>query len=40
MMNAEEIALARQRLLIVFAMMLETIYDDAAVKVLVHPRSP
>jgi hypothetical protein len=33
-MNAEETALARQRLLIVFAMMLETIYDDAAVKVL------
>ncbi len=33
-MNAEETALARQRLLVVVAMMLETLYEDAAVQVL------
>jgi hypothetical protein len=34
MMNAEEAALARQRLLVVVAMMLEALYQESAVKVL------
>jgi hypothetical protein len=34
MMNTEEIALARQRLLVTVAMMLETLYDEKAVQVL------
>lgn len=34
MMKAEDIAPARQRLLVVMAMMLESLYDDTAVQVL------
>jgi hypothetical protein len=33
-MNAEETALARQRLLVIVAMMLETLYEETAVQVL------
>lgn len=34
MMNAEQIALSRQRLLVTVAMMLETLYEEKAVQVL------
>lgn len=34
MLNAEEIAVARQRLLVIVAMMLEALYDESVVKVL------